>query len=96
MGKKLPPEQLAFYKRIDELLWHDWDPCSAGGAPEARDEYHGYLPGVFELAMAGGTKHEIARRLMSIERERMGLHGDKRRCTAVAERIVAAREELLG
>ena len=46
MGKRFPPHQLGLYKRIDEILWEDWDPIGVNDVEEARDEYQSYLPGL--------------------------------------------------
>jgi hypothetical protein len=51
MGKKLPPEQLELYQKLDEILWADWDPIGISDVSEARDEYYSYLPRVFHLAL---------------------------------------------
>src|ERR671918_1789157 len=96
MGKKLAPEQLALYKRIDEILWVDWDPIGISGIPQARDEYHNYLPGIFALALNRCDVEEIADRLHSIEREAMGLVGSRDHCMWVATRICEARNQLIG
>lgn len=32
-------EQILIYKRIDEILWFDWDPIGVNQIEEARDEY---------------------------------------------------------
>lgn len=63
VGKRLPPDQLALYKRIDEILWLDWDPIGVSDTPEARVEYLNYLPGVFSLALGRCDVDEIADRL---------------------------------
>jgi hypothetical protein len=49
MGKKLSPKDKERYKRTDEVLHYIWDPIGIAGAPEARYEYHSYLPHVFSL-----------------------------------------------
>ena len=37
MGKKLPPDQLELYKRIDEILFYKWDPIGISDGDWARD-----------------------------------------------------------
>ena len=96
MGKRLPPGQMALYTKIDEILWTDWDPIGVSDTLEARDEYQSYLPGVFALALGRCDVDEIADRLHGIERERMGLPGNREHCMRVAERVRAARDELIG
>ena len=97
MGKKLPPDQLALYKRIDEILWEDWDPIGVSDAGDAaRDEYQSYLPGVFALAVNRCDVDEIADRLDLIERQSIGLTGNRDHCVWVAERIKVERIRLIG
>ena len=73
MGQKLPPDQMALYRRTDEVLHYLWDPCGVSDAPEARDEYYSYLPHVFSLLTGGASTLEIADYLTSIATQRMGL-----------------------
>ena len=56
MGQKLPAKQLELYKRIDEVLWQDWDPIGVSDCEGARDEYHSYLPKVFRMAYSAGDR----------------------------------------
>ena len=53
MGQKLVPNDLALYRGTDEVLHYIWDPIGVAGCPYARDEYHGYLPRVYSLLIAG-------------------------------------------
>ena len=94
MGKKLTPDQLALYKRIDVILWKEWDPCGVSDAPEARDEYHSYLPQVFGLVMRGCDAKEIAGYLRTVEVERMGLSKYKDNCKEVAEKVLSEKVSL--
>ena len=94
MGKKLPPEQLELYQKIDEILWNDWDPIGIAGAAEARDEYYSYLPKVFRLALENATANQIAEYLFSIETERMGLSGNMKHCAEIAELVLRTRAGL--
>lgn len=49
------------YSRIDEVLHYVWDPIGISGVPEARDEYHSYLPVVFGKVKRGADKKGISR-----------------------------------
>jgi hypothetical protein len=86
---------MALYERIDKLFWEVWDPIGVFGTPEARDEYYGYLPQVFALAVRGSPPREIARNLNEVERRRMGLPGNRRRSMLVARKVVAEAAALL-
>lgn len=70
---KLSPPDLALYRATDEVLHYLWDPIGIATVPQARDEYHGYLPRVFGMIKNGSNEEEIADFLGSIVVERMGL-----------------------
>lgn len=95
MGNKLPPQELELYRRVDEALHYRWDPCGVSDAPQARDEYYGYLPGIFSLLQGGADASAIASALATIEQERMGMPGEMRRLPAIAETLVEWRALLL-
>lgn len=94
MGLKLPPDQLALYQKIDEILWKDWDPIGVFGASAARDEYRAYLPQVFHLVLNGATQKQIAEYLLTLETDAIELSGDKQRCVNVANLMVEAKNRL--
>lgn len=73
MGQKLSAPDLSLYRAVDEVLHYVWDPIGVCGVPQARDEYHGYLPQVFGLLRDGADQFAIAAFLTSITTERMGL-----------------------
>lgn len=94
MGIKLEGRQLELYRAIDEILWREWDPIGVFGIEGARDEYQGYLPEVFRLALAG-DRRPIADYLKWAASERMGLEIPPDRHLAAADLIldVKARVE---
>lgn len=94
MGRKLPPSQMELYKRIDEILWKHWDPIGVSEIPEARDEYHSYLPVVFRLAMEG-NEATIAEYLYSVETVNMGLGGNSQKCRAIANLVLKEKTRLV-
>ncbi len=94
MGMKLPPDELALYQGIDEILWRDWDPIGVCDyAP--RDEYYDYLPYVFELALKNASPLEIAAYLHEVITERMELSSSVDQQLRVAEKICALKQSLL-
>ncbi len=95
MGKKLSPDQLRLYEFIDEILFNEWDPVGVSDSPEARDEYHRYLPQVFSKAMNGESVQNIADYLRGIEIERMGLSNYNSNCITVAEKIIKEKARLV-
>lgn len=82
------------YRRVDEVLHYRWDPCGVSDAPQARDEYYDYLPGVFRLLLDGATSQQLAQHLAEIERSRVGLLGDAAKLAAIGEALVAWRSML--
>ena len=77
------------YKKVDEILWHEWDPIGVNEFEEARDEYYSYLPEVIRLKNSEADNETIAQHLFKIETERMGLFGNIENCRRVAEKIIA-------
>jgi hypothetical protein len=78
------------YKKIDDILWIDWDPIGVNEIEDARDEYHNYVSELFDLANSGAKKEEIADRLYKLETGQMGLFGSRDRCNKVADKILSA------
>lgn len=64
---------MELYRRVDEVLRYLWDPIGVSGVPEARDEYHAYLPHVFSLLIHEADKSQIVDFLIKTETETMGL-----------------------
>ncbi|MES2616693.1 MAG: hypothetical protein V4613_02380 [Bacteroidota bacterium] len=78
------------YKLIDEILWNDWDPIGVNDDKKnARDEYYGYLPQVYQLKIKGATKTEIAKFLDLVVTDRMGLSSNMEHSLNIAEKIIA-------
>ena len=96
MGKKLPPDQMSLYKKIDEILFRDWDPIGVSEFEEARDEYQGYLPQVFKLALDNESPDAIAEYLTLVATERMGMSAAKEYDLKIANLVLMAKKECLG
>ena len=89
---KLNPLQKVLYKSVSDILWYDWDPIEINTiAP--RDEYESYVPHIFSLLTKNSTSKEIAEALYSLEKINMGLPGSIERCTKIAEKLIAKRNE---
>ena len=95
MGKMLPPDQLALYEKVDELLWTEWDPIGVNDIPEARDEYYRYLPTIFKLAMDDADEYKISKYLLEFERSSMGMSGNEVNCKRVARMVLNAKQVLI-
>lgn len=59
--------------QIDRILWEVWDPIGVNKISPARDEYTGYVNGVFQLLTSGASDEEISQHLLTIVHERMEL-----------------------
>jgi len=92
MGQKLSPIELALYRAVDEVLHYVWDPIGVAGAPQARDEYYGYLPNVYALVKDGRDADTIARYLTKAAVEAMGLSENSEHDLKVARVLVEWRE----
>ena len=95
MGKKLPPDKLELYKRIDEILFYKWDPIGVSDQYWPRDEYQMYLPQVFQLALDNDSPKPIARYLTQISTDRMELRRRVRHDMKIAELIIAVKKSCL-
>jgi hypothetical protein len=91
MGKKLPPNELALYKRCDEVLHYLWDPIGVAGSPGARDEYASYLPQVFKMLKEGLSEEHITEYLIEIH-SYMGMSPDSVCAKATAEVLINWRD----
>lgn len=85
---KFTERQLYLYKEIDKILWEKWDPIGVNDYPEARDEYHSYLPQIFKLKLNNASEIEIANYLNNITIDRMGMSGNLAHCKEIARQII--------
>ena len=80
------------YKRIDDILWFDWDPLGVNDmAP--RDEYQSYVPGILGLVKAKASRQEIADTLYGLETRNMGVGGTLQNCLTVADKLLLANHD---
>lgn len=94
MDQKLTSVQNKLYKRIDKILWEDWDPIGVNNYKSARDEYQSYLPQVFRLAAEDAEVSKIAESLNLIVTDSIGLQSNINHCTEIAKLIKLARNEI--
>jgi hypothetical protein len=82
-------KDFSLYKKINDILWLDWDPIGINDmAP--RDEYQGYVPQFLKLKKAGADRQQIAKRLLALETEKMGMSGTLENCLRIADKIIEA------
>ncbi|MDR6943449.1 hypothetical protein [Mucilaginibacter pocheonensis] len=82
-------KEFLIYRKIDEILWFDWDPIGLSGIDEARGEYERYVPEIFNLKKANSGREQIAMCLHKIETARMGLSGTFENCLSAADKIIS-------
>ena len=95
MGKKLPPDQLELYKKIDEILYYEWDPIGVSAINGPKDEYQSYLPQIFKMAMQDTPIAVIAKSLTDLATEGMGLTPDAGHDKKAAEAIMQAKKKCI-
>jgi hypothetical protein len=59
--------------QIGQVLWEVWDPIGVNDNPLARDEYSGYVSGVFQLVAGDASDQEIVEHLYGQATGHMGL-----------------------
>jgi hypothetical protein len=92
MGKSLSPVEKRIYRLCDEALYWLWDPIGVSGAPQARDEYYGYLPKVFQLVMSD-KRQELVDYLRYVSEDRMGVpETDAKHREKVADYLIDGRD----
>ena len=78
-----------FAEKVREVLIADWDPVGIQDVPNARDEYDQYVNSVTNMMGAGNSAAAIAKHLLDIEVNVMGLKGNTERARLVAEKLLS-------
>ncbi|MBK8814156.1 MAG: hypothetical protein IPN42_00945 [Methylococcaceae bacterium] len=94
MGMKLSQPDLDLYRAVDEVLHYIWDPIGVSEVPQARDEYYGYLPQVFQLLKKGNDEKAIAEYLGKIVKQSMGLRENTQHDLKIAEILLSWKKVL--
>jgi hypothetical protein len=76
--------------QIAAILLRDWDPIGVADEAAARDEYDGYVGGVYRLLASGATVADIEAHLRDIEVGMLG--NDRTTPEADATRVITARK----
>jgi hypothetical protein len=92
---KLSANEKELYRRVDEILHYIWDPIGVSDIPLARDEYHSYLPKVFNLVISDAKYHEISDYLVKVESGSMGMSASSGKANEVAKLLIESKEALL-
>ena len=83
----MTPYHKVIWKSIDRILLEVWDPLELGGIAPA-DEYQSYVPAVFSLKIGNASLDQIADHLLEVEKSKLGLEGEERRCRNAAMKII--------
>jgi|SRR5579871_570516 len=70
------------------VLLVDWDPIGILGNINAMDEYDSYAAGICRLLQAGATRDKLIAHLDRLEKQAMGLPGERRSQAEVAEKLL--------
>lgn len=85
MVEKMSETEMEIYKKIDEILYLDWNPIDDGELP--RNEYASYTSKIFNLKKLGSNIETIAQALCELERYITGLPGEIKTCREIAKKI---------
>ncbi len=96
MAKRLTPDQQTLYQSIGKILLNDWDPIGVADCSQAKDEYDSYLPQVFRRILDDVSEEAITEYLLSVERDSMGLPGNKENCRKTVRLMFQEKERLKG
>jgi len=86
---------MKLYRQTDEILHYMWDPIGVAGIAQARDEYHSYLPQVFQLVLKNELKEKIATYLLGIQKNSMGLSPNREAALEIAQILLNTREAII-
>jgi len=94
MGMTQNSPDLELYRVVDEVLHYLWDPIGVSSIPQARDEYHGYLPHVFGMVRSSADEAAIAAYLGEVITDRMGLSANPKHDLNIAQVLVSWRDTI--
>ncbi|MCH8252377.1 MAG: hypothetical protein IID36_08005 [Planctomycetes bacterium] len=81
------------WREISIVLFRDWDPIGVSDMGAPSDEYDSYIGGVYRLVTGGAEPIELARHLLRIETETLGLEtrGEEAWRVEVADKLLVLR-----
>ena len=79
-------------RRVDEVLFYSWDPLGFKCEPFAREDYRGYVREVFTLVESGKSSEEIAKLLIDIVENRMGIEFSRDISLTVGKLLIRHRK----
>ncbi len=76
-------------REVRRILMKYWDPIGVADVPSAGDEYDDYIHRVIKILLNDRpSKVELINYLIKIEKEEMGLDGDRRRARQAANKLL--------
>ena len=99
MKRKLSQDEKKLFKRIARILWKDWDPIGVYNEEDEWDnEYDGYVPSIFRLAIENRDVYKISAHLIELQKNSMGLETQENNeiDKKIAELIIKAKQEIIG
>jgi hypothetical protein len=91
---KLSPSDKELLGRTGEILHYMWDPIGVAGVPQARDEYEGYVPKVYQLLKATTDGRDVAAYLGQLRAMQMGVRADPVHDFRTVEALLEWRDHL--
>ncbi len=82
-----------YHEAIRDVLLHEWDPIGVSDEPDAQDEYDSYVGRIQGMLTRHEPRHAIVEHLWNIETHLMGLTGNLRHTEAIADRLLAVRDQ---
>ncbi len=73
--------------QIRHTLLQVWDPIGVKDAPNAQDEYDGYIGGLYELLIRKVSDNELVEYLYLIVYDRMGLNASRSDMASTVEAL---------
>jgi hypothetical protein len=88
------PHDSKLCERVDEVLHYVWDPIGIAREPDARDEYHAYLPQAFSLLKSTTDGKDLEEFLIQVERCSMGLSPSHEKVREVVKNLLKYRDKI--
>lgn len=90
----LKPKDDKLFRRLDEVVHYVWDPIGVSIFPEARDEYHSYLPEIYARVKIG-KKNYLLEYMQWVVTDQMGMVFDKEKAEKAAQIMLDWKEIIL-
>lgn len=82
----------SLFAQVDEVLWAEWDPIGINDNEDARDEYSNYVDDIVTMLKGEVSTSELSSHLLSIEKQKMSLEGNRDNCDRVAKILLSLKQ----